>query len=271
MVVLNGNAGFGISSPQATLDVIASTAQSPNGQLRIAYPGGTGFNMIQSSANGDISLNNAANSNLILATNNLNRVYVSPAGNVGINTLGVAGTPITTLQVVGGVYASTITATSTMTVQGNAFSVGISTFSVNGGFVGIGTASPAYPLQVVGNSVLGTVGGTRTTIPQLMISAPNALSQAALGLYQGNNNAFGYEFAVSQVNDGELNLSALASNTTTFLMSWDRADFKVRIGTMSISGTNAPPNAQALCLSSGQLGHCTSVVGISGGCTCVAP
>ena len=45
----------------------------------------------------------------------------------------------------------------------------------------------------------------------------------------------------------------------------------VSIGTMAISGTVAPPNSQALCLLAGQLGHCTSVVGATGGCTCVAP
>ena len=37
------------------------------------------------------------------------------------------------------------------------------------------------------------------------------------------------------------------------------------------TGGGAPANSQALCLLSGQLGHCTSVVGVAGGCTCVAP
>lgn len=37
------------------------------------------------------------------------------------------------------------------------------------------------------------------------------------------------------------------------------------------AGSGVPPNSQALCLSGGQLGHCTSVVGAGGGCTCSAP
>lgn len=40
---------------------------------------------------------------------------------------------------------------------------------------------------------------------------------------------------------------------------------------MSISGAGAPPNGQALCLSSGKLGHCTSAVSSAGACTCSAP
>lgn len=38
----------------------------------------------------------------------------------------------------------------TVTVQGNAFSVGTSTLTATGGQVGIGTGGPAYPLDVVG-------------------------------------------------------------------------------------------------------------------------
>ena len=39
-----------------------------------------------------------------------------------------------------------------------------------------------------------------------------------------------------------------------------------------MNGTNSPPTAYALCLAStGQLGHCTSVVGAGGTCTCSAP
>jgi len=55
--------------------------------------------------------------------------------------------------------------------------------------------------------------------------------------------------------------------------------FEIRGSTVEFTGTNAvmfagpsaPPNSQALCTLAGQLGHCTSIVGAGGGCTCVAP
>lgn len=49
-------------------------------------------------------------------------------------------------------------ATTTMTVQGNAFSVGAATFAVLGGDVGIGTSAPGSALDVLGVSQFGTSG-----------------------------------------------------------------------------------------------------------------
>jgi hypothetical protein len=40
---------------------------------------------------------------------------------------------------------------------------------------------------------------------------------------------------------------------------------------IQIFGSGAPPNSFALCLLNGQLGHCTTVVGAAGGCTCSVP
>lgn len=37
------------------------------------------------------------------------------------------------------------------------------------------------------------------------------------------------------------------------------------------TGTGAPPDGFALCLDGGRLGHCTSIVGVTGGCTCTVP
>ena len=50
----------------------------------------------------------------------------------------------------GGVVANQTTFQSTVTVQGNAFSIGVSTFVVTGGNVGIGTTSPSQALEVAG-------------------------------------------------------------------------------------------------------------------------
>lgn len=45
----------------------------------------------------------------------------------------------------------------------------------------------------------------------------------------------------------------------------------VTVSSMTFTGATAPPDSQALCLLSGQMGHCTTVVGATGGCTCVVP
>ena len=46
----------------------------------------------------------------------------------------------------------------------------------------------------------------------------------------------------------------------------------VSSGTLVIDGTGAPVTASALCLdASGRLGHCTSIVGVDGTCTCTSP
>lgn len=41
--------------------------------------------------------------------------------------------------------------------------------------------------------------------------------------------------------------------------------------TVTFTGSSAPVNSKALCLSGGQIGHCTTAVDASGGCTCSAP
>lgn len=40
---------------------------------------------------------------------------------------------------------------------------------------------------------------------------------------------------------------------------------------MIINGAGAPPDTYALCLSGGALGHCTSIIGAGGSCTCSVP
>lgn len=50
-----------------------------------------------------------------------------------------------------------------------------------------------------------------------------------------------------------------------------KSSFGMTASTFTFTGASAPPNNQALCLSGGQVGHCTSIVGVGGGCTCVAP
>lgn len=73
-----------------------------------------------------------------------------------------------------------------------------------------------------------------------------------------------------------ISYTASHGNTTTALLleaSGGSANHAINItaGDLAFSGTGAPTASQALCIVGGILGHCTTVVGASGGCTCTAP
>lgn len=67
---------------------------------------------------------------------------------------------------------------------------------------------------------------------------------------------------------GDFSTGQVAINATSFTGT---EALRVHGGGITVTGAGAPPNDQALCLSGGLLGHCTSIVGVTGGCTCVAP
>ena len=106
---------------------------------------------------------------------------------------------------------------------------------------------------------------------------PNAALHISSGAYSAQNNGgsnYNQAANTSLLIDGNATTAFQVGNssfTITPSAVTVGAGMTVNIGTMTISATTAPPNSQALCLSSGQLGHCTSVVGVTGGCTCVAP
>jgi hypothetical protein len=94
------------------------------------------------------------------------------------------------------------------------------------------------------------------------------------------------EFNQSGKIGGTVNISALPATNALHIVSTDNTfgtvfiqqngtanalDVMASSSVFHVSGTGAPPNSQALCLLAGQLGHCTTVVGASGGCTCAAP
>lgn len=88
-------------------------------------------------------------------------------------------------------------------------------------------------------------------------------------------NAFGVGVSSFVVNGGLVGIGTANPTTKLHLSSGtftlDGTAPIVKIGTMTINGTTSPPNAFALCFSAGTLGHCTSVVGIDGSCTCTTP
>ena len=79
----------------------------------------------------------------------------------GSNLSGVVTSEVDPLSVplAGGNMTGQLTTASTITVQGNAFSVGGSTLAVSGGKVGIGTASPVRFLHILGDAMRSDAGG----------------------------------------------------------------------------------------------------------------
>ncbi len=122
-----GNVGIGTTNPISTMTVagslglsaIAAPAVSPTGTGRIYFDSGA------------------------------NVFKVSENGGTYVNLLGAAGAWQTTGSIVNLVNgANNVVVQSTLTVQGNAFSVGGSTFVVNQANVGIGTTNPSAILHV---------------------------------------------------------------------------------------------------------------------------
>lgn len=95
--------------------------------------------------------------NILFASGTVTHMYLSTAGYLGIGTT----SPAATLDVNGSsIIQGQETVMSTLTVNGDAFSVGTSTFSVSNGKVGIGNTSPGLPLQVNGTSAYPNTSGT---------------------------------------------------------------------------------------------------------------
>ena len=220
-------------------------------------------------------------------------VTVRGSGNVGIGT----ATPGSTLSV-------------SNTSGATAFDVNAGTFTITNGQVGIGTDAPCsscaaqFAVKGKGVSITGTSGGTLALDVRSLSSAYSGTPTALLGNTVGAGVAFGgsgtsygwigaQQFGVAnkplyvnyydtgqnvyiagpggQVSIGDATPTAgnqFQVGSDTFSVTTAGL---VKIGTMSVSGIVAPPNSQALCLLGGQLGFCSSVVGVGGGCTCVTP
>ena len=71
----------------------------------------------------------------------------SESGNLTTETARATAAENLRVLKAGDTMTGQLTNTSTITVQGNAFSVGVSTFVVTGGNVGIGTTAPLLPLE----------------------------------------------------------------------------------------------------------------------------
>lgn len=209
------------------------------------------------------------------------------------SSLTIVGTP-------GNVMFS-VSASSTSS-PGNQFYVGGSSFVVIGSSVGIRTATPAAMIHASSGSFLmdgpvsafsvflqnnaiarfydasgasaiwGANGGVVSEASQMKLSS---IAGSTMSFHTGGTRGSMTEgtermrLKDSNLGINNINPSALLHISSGTLIV-DGTAPTVKIGTMTV-GPTSPPQSQALCFIGGQLGYCTSVVGITGGCTCAAP
>lgn len=88
------NVGIGITTPAVILDVVS--ANSTAGQIRARYNAlGEGFTINQLSSGGTVTLNQKANADLILSSNNTSQVWIKNNGKIGAGT----STPVSNFHV----------------------------------------------------------------------------------------------------------------------------------------------------------------------------
>lgn len=164
---------------------------------------------------------------------------------------------------------------STLTVTGNAFSVGGSTLVVSAGMLGIGI-TPSYGLHIA----KGLTDNPNSTLAIEKVSGGNY----AFTIQDQGNNGFiqyvGYAGALN-MNGTAIRLNPSATGNVSMVMGGgnvgigttapaDKLD--ISSGTIRITGTGTPPAGQALCLgATGRLGTCTLIVLATGVCTCTEP
>lgn len=191
---------------------------------------------------------------------------INGAGALVGNALGTVTNITNTLAV-----STNPTFTGTMTIPTIVGNIsGSGHLSIGAGGTGGGSATNGGIIISPGNSASNTVSADC-----LVMSAGNSTCSGGEGFILGGDahSVTGPICGIVGGTDG-----VCGDNTALLLQGGSNGqssgDETVTIYSTSgdfFTGTGAPPDDKALCLSGGQLGHCTSVVGVTGGCTCVAP
>ncbi len=124
--------------------------------------------------------------------------------------LNIDGTATIDQLVIDDYLSGSLIVTSTLTVQGNAFSVGTSTLAVSNGRLGLGTAGPQYTLDVQGSARI-----SNQLISQGSVTINTGADIAALQL---GNTASQFRFYMDNtIGQGNLSLRDMADSDTVLM------------------------------------------------------
>ena len=155
-----------------------------------------------------------------------------------------------------------------------------------GGDVGIGIISPTGRLEVngAGTTDFGATNPTLYLSRVAPYTANNLLrfqvttaTDAFIGT-EGTSDDLMFGFVASGVErmrikstNGNVGIGTTSPATKLHMSSGTFTIDGNVSPAMTVKGSGAPPDGYALCLSGGSLGHCTTIVGVGGACTCSVP
>lgn len=147
--------------------------------------------------------------------------------------------------------------------------------------LGLGSAQLGATFNVEGTVAFDNQQGSLSSNDLFVSIASKAGRQAGLLLRDGSTTIFEvYKSTDNTFHIQDQRGGGLDTLQSTIQSNWimpyglsvgtETVRTTLSIGTMTVSGVTAPPNGAALCLSGGQLGHCTTTP-TNGACSCTAP
>jgi hypothetical protein len=296
--VFGGWVGLGTPTPSYPLDVEANTSSGTLPELQLTNNYISPYTLSFGAGTNTVAFPfiSTTASQLYFKANGATALAINSNAGVGVGSYVATTPPAGGLIVPGNVGIGTASVVNTLGIYGNA-AIGASYVGVNAapsngllvqGNVGIGTTSPQNLLDVNGAAsigynvaapangliVKGSVSiGTTASLANLYLANSGAANVLTIGA-----NAIGHTFGTLQTTADTSGIFEIQSNdnsgTSYGVLALQPSGGTVSIGTTTASSQlniGGVATGQALCLiSSGGLGHCTSVVGASGGCTCAA-
>jgi hypothetical protein len=210
-ITTSGNVGIGTSSPSQKLHLSDSTSV----YCRISNTSGADVYLGSESTQGVLAVNN--NYALDIRTNNITRLFINTAGNVGIGITPSSGwSSFTTLQLGGNTYSAVASSNHYLNIAANSYYDGTNFRYISNGFtsryqlsdgthlwyVGVsgttGNAVSYNTSMIITNSGNLGIGASITPVYKLEVSTASGSERIRVGTLQNNNNTATFEAITTQ-------------------------------------------------------------------------